>query len=153
VTGGTIAGAVIAGGAVFKGVPFAQPPVKNLRWREPQPVTEWKGIRDATNYGAACVQDPLGTGRFLKPLAGVYGVTYNPAPFALSEDCLYLNVWTPVWPATERLPVMVWIHGGSNVIGSGGEAGYDGATLARKGVVVVTINYRLESSASSPTRN
>jgi para-nitrobenzyl esterase len=147
VTGGSVQGAfaesVPGGGAVFKGIPFAQPPVKELRWREPQPVVPWKGVRDATRSSASCIQPALGTGRFLKPLAKLYGVDYNPAPVEISEDCLYLNVWTPVWPVKTPLPVMFWIHGGSNVIGSGGEPAYDGAALARKGVVVVTINYRL----------
>lgn len=146
VTGGSIRGAFepsLPGGGVFQGVPFAQPPVKDLRWREPQPVPAWQGIRDATRVSAACVQPPLGTGRFLKPLAQQYGAVYNAAPIEMSEDCLYLNVWTPQWPVKNLAAVMVWIHGGSNVIGSGGENGYDGAALARKGVVVVTINYRL----------
>jgi para-nitrobenzyl esterase len=146
VTGGSLQGAFepsLPGGATFKAIPFAQPPVKDLRWREPQPVQAWKGIRDATRYSASCVQPALGTGRFLKPLAQLYGAVYNPAPIEISEDCLYLNVWTPAWPVKNPIPVMVWIHGGSNVIGSGTESGYDGAALARKGVVVVTINYRL----------
>ncbi len=146
VTGGSVQGSFeqgLTGGAVFKGIPFAQPPVKELRWREPQPVTAWTGVRDAIRTSASCIQPALGTGRFLKPLARLYGVDYNPAPVEVSEDCLYLNVWTPVWPPRGLVPVMVWIHGGSNVIGSGGEPAYDGAALARKGVVVVTINYRL----------
>jgi para-nitrobenzyl esterase len=146
VTGGSIQGAFepsLPGGAVFKAIPFAQPPVGALRWREPQPVTVWKGIRSATRPSASCIQPSLGTRRFLKPLAQLYGAAYNPAPVEISEDCLYLNVWTPEWPAKNPSPVMVWIHGGSNVIGSGGESVYDGAALARKGVVVVTINYRL----------
>lgn len=146
VTGGSIQGSVdpaLPGGASFKGIPFAQPPVKELRWREPRPVEAWKGVRDATRISAACIQPSLGTGRFLKPLAQLYGSAYDPAPIRISEDCLYLNVWTPAWPAKNPVPVMVWIHGGSNVIGSGGDAVYDGAALARKGVVVVTVNYRL----------
>jgi para-nitrobenzyl esterase len=146
VTGGSIQGAFepsLPGGVTFKGIPFAQPPVKDLRWREPQPVQGWRGIRDATRPSALCIQPPLGTGRFLKPLAQLYGTVYNPARFEISEDCLYLNVWVPEWPVKNPAPVMVWIHGGSNVIGGGAESGYDGAALARKGVVVVTINYRL----------
>jgi para-nitrobenzyl esterase len=146
VTGGSIQGAFepsLPGGAIFNAIPFAQPPVRALRWREPRPVTVWKGIRSATRPSASCIQPSLGTGCFLKPLAQGYGATYDPAPVEVSEDCLYLNVWTPEWPAKNAAPVMVWIHGGSNVIGSGGESVYDGAALARKGVVVVTINYRL----------
>ncbi|MGJ5816515.1 carboxylesterase/lipase family protein [Paludibaculum fermentans] len=146
VTGGSIRGVLdssLPGGGVFKGIPFAQPPVRNLRWREPQPVQPWKGIRDAGRVSASCIQPALGTGRFLTPLAERYGTRYNHTPIEISEDCLYLNVWAPQWPAKTALPVMVWIHGGSNVIGSGGENGYDGAALARKGIVVVTLNYRL----------
>jgi para-nitrobenzyl esterase len=85
----------------------------------------------------------MGTGRFIQPIARQYGVEYRVAPIEMSEDCLYLNVWTPEWPVKSGRPVMVWIHGGSNVIGSGTEAGYDGSALARQGVVVVTVNYRL----------
>ncbi len=146
VTGGSIQGAFepsLPGGAVFKGIPFAQPPVNDLRWREPQPVRAWKGIRAATQYSASCMQPALGTGRFLKPLARLYGAAYNASPIEMSEDCLYLNVWTPEWPVTKPAAVMFFIHGGSNVIGSGTESAYDGAVLAKKGVVVVTINYRL----------
>jgi para-nitrobenzyl esterase len=151
VTGGLIQGAFepsSAKGAVFKGIPFAQPPVGDLRWREPQPVRPWKGIRDATRYGAACVQNPMGLAVFLQPLAKLYGAAYDGRKVAMSEDCLYLNMWTPEWPLKNPVPVMVWIHGGSNVMGSGAEASYDGAALARKGVVVVTINYRLGALAS-----
>ncbi|MGC4055277.1 MAG: carboxylesterase family protein [Paludibaculum sp.] len=146
VTGGQVRGMLdpaLPGGLVFKGIPFAQPPVRELRWREPQPVQPWKGVRDANRVSSSCIQPALGTGRFLRPLAERYGTQYNHIPIEISEDCLYLNVWTPQWPAASSMPVMVWIHGGSNVIGSGGENGYDGAALARKGVVVVTINYRL----------
>ena len=144
VTGGSVAGTVQASGGIFKGIPFAQPPVGKLRWRAPQPVEPWKGVRDATHYSAACVQNPLGTGAFLTPLAKLYGRDYPQTKIAMSEDCLYLNLWTPSWPPPHAgAPVMVWIHGGSNVMGSGAESSYDGTALARKGVVVVTINYRL----------
>src|SRR5947207_453174 len=101
VTGGAVQGAFDAdlpGGVAFKGMPFARPPVKELRWREPQPVPSWKGVRDASRVSASCVQPALGTGRFLKPLAQHYGVAYDAAPIEQSEDCLYLNVWTPEWP-------------------------------------------------------
>jgi para-nitrobenzyl esterase len=131
------------GGAVFRGIPFAQPPVGNLRWREPQPVAPWKGTRDATRYGPACIQNLYGTGVFLAPLAKLYGRDYPQQKIEMSEDCLYLNIWTPEWPPKHAAPVMFWIHGGSNIMGSGGESSYDGTALAAKGVVVVTINYRL----------
>ena len=146
VTGGLIRGAEQsppARGVVFKGIPFARPPIGNLRWREPQPVVGWEGTRDATHYGPACIQNPLGTGVFLAPLAKLYGHDFPLRKIDMSEDCLYLNVWTAEWPAKHAAPVMLWIHGGSNVMGSGAESSYDGATLAAKGVVVVTINYRL----------
>jgi para-nitrobenzyl esterase len=143
VTGGAVRGYLAAPGAMFKAIPFAQPPVGALRWREPQPVNPWTGVRDATRYSAACVQNPIGTGAFLAPLAHRYGKSYATPRWDLSEDCLYLNIWTPEWPAKEPRAVMFWIHGGSNRIGSGNESGYDGAELARHGVLVVTINYRL----------
>ena len=143
VTGGAVRGYLAAPGAVFKAIPFAEPPVGALRWREPQPVKPWRGVRDATRYSAACVQNPLGTGVFLGPLARRYGVSYPTPRWELSENCLYLNVWTPEWPVKEPRAVMFWLHGGSNRIGSGNEPGYDGAELAKRGVVVVTINYRL----------
>src|SRR5580700_3052867 len=141
--GGAVRGYLAAPGAVFKGIPFAEPPVGALRWREPQPVKPWRGVRDATRYSAACVQNPIGTAAFLAPLARRYGERFATPQWDLSEDCLYLNIWTPEWPAKEPRAVMFWMYGGSNRIGSGNEPGYDGAELARHGVLVVTINYRL----------
>jgi para-nitrobenzyl esterase len=143
VTGGAVRGYLAAPGAMFKAIPFAEPPVGALRWREPQPVKPWRGVRDATRYSAACVQNPIGTGVFLAPLAHRYGKSYPTPQWDLSEDCLYLNIWTPEWPVKESRAVMFWMHGGSNRIGSGSESGYDGAELAKRGVVVVTVNYRL----------
>lgn len=143
VTGGELRGYLGAPGAVFKGIPYAEPPVGALRWREPQPVKPWKSVHDATRYSAACMQNPIGTGVFIGPLASRYGVSYAVPAWRLSEDCLYLNIWTPEWPAKQSHAVMFWIHGGSNRIGSGNEPAYDGAELARHGVLVVTINYRL----------
>jgi para-nitrobenzyl esterase len=143
VTGGAVRGYMAAPGAVFKAIPFADPPIAGLRWREPQPVKPWRGVRDASRYSPACMQNPLGTGVFLGPLARRYGVNFPTPQWDISEDCLYLNIWTPQWPVTEPHAVMFWMHGGSNRIGSGGEPGYDGAELAKHGVLVVTINYRL----------
>jgi para-nitrobenzyl esterase len=140
---GALRGYLASPGAVFKAIPFAEPPVGPLRWREPRPVQPWRGVRDATRYSAACVQTPTGTGAFLGPLARRYGATLPTPPWDLSEDCLYLNIWTPEWPVQQPRAVMFWMHGGSNRIGSGNEPGYDGAALARHGVLVVTINYRL----------
>jgi para-nitrobenzyl esterase len=117
---------------VYRGVPFAAPPVGALRWKPPEPAPYWQGVRQATQIGNACPQPPF-------PANGLYGT--SPPP--ISEDCLNLNIWTPAKSADDRLPVMVWIHGGGFEHGSGGAIGYDGENLARKGVVVVTINYRL----------
>jgi para-nitrobenzyl esterase len=129
VTGGQVLGASLEkGGAVFKGIPFAQPPVGALRWRAPMPVTPWMGVRDATAFGNPCMQGP----QFIRP-PGVVA----------KEDCLYLNIWTPEWPSRSKKPVMVWIHGGGNYFGSGSTPTYDSDSLARHGVVLVTLNYRL----------
>jgi para-nitrobenzyl esterase len=115
----------------FKGIPFAKPPVGKLRWRMAQPNVPWTGIRDATRYGPVCPQSAIP----LETLTG--GVEAEQ-----SEDCLYLNIWTPACDAAKR-PVMVWIHGGGFAIGAGSQTIYSGERLAARGVVVVTINYRL----------
>jgi para-nitrobenzyl esterase len=133
VEGGAIAAVQpdAAGIRSFKGIPFAAPPVGELRWRAPQPVKPWEGERSADQFGPRCVQTArLGN---IDPL--------NPR---MSEDCLYLNVWTPAKSAGERLPVMVWIYGGSFNVGAGSEPWYNGANLAKKGVIVVTLNYRVD---------
>jgi para-nitrobenzyl esterase len=146
ITGGQIVGRFLSpprGGAVFKGIPYAQPPVGELRWRVPQPVTPWTGIREATHYAAACYQAATGNGWYLRNLALRYGVDYEPPPIDRSEDCLYLNIWSPNWPPAGAKPVLVWMHGGGNVGGSGSDPYYDGESLSHHGVVVVTINYRL----------
>jgi para-nitrobenzyl esterase len=111
---------------VYKGIPFAAPPVGNLRWRAPQPVTRWDGVLKAEKFSPTCMQNANG-----------------PAAQPTSEDCLYLNVWTTAKSAGERRPVMVWIYGGGFTGGSGSEPRYDGDALSQKGVVVVTFNYRL----------
>jgi para-nitrobenzyl esterase len=116
---------------VFKGIPFAAPPVVELRWRPPQPVAAWGGVRKADKLGSACIQPVYG------PMDGAEPVG------AQSEDCLYLNVWTSGKPRIRPRPVMVWIHGGAFKIGDGASTMYDGSPLARKGAVVVTFNYRL----------
>jgi para-nitrobenzyl esterase len=119
---------------VFKGVPFAAPPVGALRWREPQPVAKWDGVRDASKFGNVCIQ----------PDGGARGnIAVGPGSPPLSEDCLYLNVWTGARAATERRPVMVYFFGGAFSEGAGSIPLYDGDALARKGAVVVTMNYRL----------
>ncbi|HEY2708098.1 MAG TPA: carboxylesterase family protein [Caulobacteraceae bacterium] len=113
----------------YKGVPFAAPPVGALRWREPQPVPPWEGVRRADAFAPACMQT---------------GVSMpGEAPPAVSEDCLYLNIWTPAKSSRARLPVMVWIPGGGFTNGSAAMPLYWGDRLARKGVIVVTVAYRL----------
>jgi para-nitrobenzyl esterase len=122
---------------VFKSIPYAAPPIGDLRWREPQPPAAWKGVRKADQFGPICPQLPYVPGSF-------YQMEYFQGPQPpMSEDCLYLNVWTAAKSARERRPVMVWIHGGGNVQGYGSEPCFDGEAFARKGVVLVTINYRL----------
>ncbi|HLJ44833.1 MAG TPA: carboxylesterase family protein [Bryobacteraceae bacterium] len=117
---------------VYKGIPYAAPPVGSLRWKEPKPAASWDGVRKADKFSSACVQAPY-------PKNSVY---YN-EPEPTNEDCLYLNLWTPAKSAREKRPVMVWIHGGALTRGSGSIPIYDGENLAKKGAVVVTINYRL----------
>jgi para-nitrobenzyl esterase len=128
---GVVAGTAEPAGAVrvFLGIPYAAPPVGNLRWREPQPVAPWTGVRKADAFGPRCLQ-----GRIFDDMV------FRDEP---SEDCLYLNVWTPARSAAEKLPVMVWIHGGGFQAGSASEPRQDGGRLAGKGVVVVGVNYRL----------
>lgn len=119
-----------AGVRSFKGIPFAAPPVGDVRWRPPQPVKPWVGVRKADAFGPGPMQDA----RF----AAMMGSSTN-----LSEDCLYLNVWTPAKNADENLPVMVWIYGGAFVSGMTSVSVYDGTKLAQKGVVLVSIAYRV----------
>lgn len=119
-----------AGVRSFKGIPFAQPPVGDLRWREPQPVKNWKGARNADQFGPRCMQQ---TGP---------GADYLFRSNGMSEDCLYLNVWTPAKSDQERLPVLVYIFGGGFQNGDGSEPRYDGGSMASKGMVAVTLNYR-----------
>jgi len=115
---------------IFEGIPYAAPPVGALRWKEPQPVASWKGVRKATEFGARCMQ------------WNVFGdmVFHDAGP---SEDCLYLNVWTPKTSADAKLPVMVWIYGGGFQAGATSEGRQDGEALAHRGVVIVSMNYRL----------
>ncbi|HKP85686.1 MAG TPA: carboxylesterase family protein [Blastocatellia bacterium] len=150
VEGGLISGTVSDGVRSYKGIPFAAPPVGELRWKAPQPVVAWQGVRQCDAFGPVCPQAPY-------PQTSMY---YAP-PQKQSEDCLYLNVWTGA-KAGEKLPVMVWIHGGALTRGSGSSRVYDGTALAKKGVVLVTINYRLgpfgylahtELTAESPHRS
>lgn len=116
---------------VFRGIPYARPPVGWRRWRAPEAMERWRRVRDATQFGAACFQ-PVARGASI----------YAPDEFQpMSEDCLFLNIWVPA--DARNAPVLVWIHGGSLVSGAGSEMAYDGTRLAQQGVIVVTINYRL----------
>jgi len=125
VSGGEIQGEKVGEIGVFKGIPFAAPPVGPLRWKAPQPVKPWEGVRNATAFAPA-------------PMQYSFGRHEN-----FSEDCLYLNVWTPATNANQKLPVMVWIYGGAFIIGSTAWPSYEGANLAQKGVIVVSVAYRL----------
>jgi len=124
---GTLDGAI----RTFKGIPYAVPPVGGMRWRPPAPMQPWKGVRQATAFGPACVQPQ-----------GKSASVYSPAePLPVSEDCLTLNIWAPA--NATKAPIFFWIHGGALVSGSSREAMYDGRRLAEQGVIVVSINYRL----------
>ena len=123
---GVQTGEVIA----FKGVPYAAPPVGDLRWRPPQPAAKWQGVRDASQHGAICMQ------KMPNPDNGI-------GQYPASEDCLTLGVWTTKLDHNAKQPVMLWIHGGGFVNGSGSADLYDGSQLAKRGVVLVSINYRL----------
>ena len=114
---------------VFKGIPYAAPPVGDLRWQEPHPVTPWQGVKKADAFGPRCMQLPIYSDMIFRD--------------EMSEDCLYLNVWTPAKSPKEHLPVMVWIYGGGFQAGSASEPRQDGEHLAKKGVIVVSMNYRL----------
>ncbi len=117
---------------VYKGIPYAAPPVGDLRWKTPKAAATWAGVRKADQFGATCMQAPYPEGS-----------PYHTAAEPVSEDCLYLNVWTAAKSSKDRRPVMVWIHGGALTRGSGSTPVYDGDNLAMKGAVIVTINYRL----------
>jgi para-nitrobenzyl esterase len=142
VEGGLLEGVAQNDLTVYKGVPFAAPPAGDLRWRPPQPAAKWEGVRQADQFAPACMQ---GMGA--------------PPPGGLNEDCLYLNVWTPAKSATDRIPVLVWIYGGGFNGGATSIPVYNGEKLARRGVVLVSIAYRVglfgffahpELSAESP---
>ncbi|MFN9296127.1 MAG: carboxylesterase/lipase family protein, partial [Acidobacteriota bacterium] len=127
---GALDGAEFAGIRIFRGVPFAQPPVGEFRFAPPAPIHAWEGIKDARNFGPRCMQQPL----------------FNDMVFrsrGMSEDCLYLNIWTPAKSPSERFPVLVYFYGGGFQAGDGSEPRYDGAAMARRGIVTITVNYRL----------
>jgi para-nitrobenzyl esterase len=127
---GAVTGQTVGAVRAFKGLPYAAAPVGPARWTSPTPLPRWPGVRDGSRFGPACFQPRSGPGSI-----------YTDDPGPMSEDCLSLNVWTPA--NATKTPVLVWIHGGALVAGSSHEAIYDGAKLAARGVVVVSINYRL----------
>jgi len=132
VENGTLEGVKEAGSPVtiFKGIPFAQPPVGDLRWKEPQPAKSWTGVLKADHFAGSPMQKP------------VFG-DMNFRSSGTSEDCLYLNVWTPAKTMKEKLPVLVYFYGGGLVAGDGSESRYDGESMAKRGIVALTVNYRL----------
>jgi len=128
---GLISGAVVGANQdihLYKGIPFAAPPVGDLRWKPPQPAAPWEGVRACTEWGSAPMQ---------------YSTPTWPLVAKPSEDCLYLNVWTPAKTTGDKLPVMVWLYGGAFRFGEGSQPGYNGENLNRHGVILVTLNYRL----------
>ena len=133
--GGIVEGmnAASPGVRVFRGIPFAAPPVGELRWRAPEPVRPWKGVVKASEFGPRCMQAPVFSDMIFR----------DRADKPMSEDCLYLNVWTPAKSAQDRLAVMVWFYGGGFQAGSSSEPRYGGENLAKKGIIVVSVNYRL----------
>ena len=122
--------------SVFKGIPYAAPPVGGLRWKAPQPVEPWEGVRMADQYSAIEIQKRQGVDFYTKEF-------YNNKE-EQSEDCLYLNIWTPAESPDEKLPVMFWIHGGGYVCGYASEPEFDGEGFCKRGVILVTINYRMQ---------
>jgi para-nitrobenzyl esterase len=130
IEGGSVRGEAREGIVAYKGIPFAAPPVGDLRWRAPQPVKKWKGVRDTTQYGPDCAQLPFAS---------------DAAPLGTppAEDCLVMNIWRPENSGTKKLPVLFWIYGGGFVNGGSSPDVYSGAALAKQGIMVVSFNYRL----------
>ncbi|MDD7104431.1 MAG: carboxylesterase family protein, partial [Bacteroidales bacterium] len=126
---GILEGLDISGIKTFKGVPFAAPPTGDNRWREPQPLQPWQGIRECHDYAPDPMQEPI------------FG-DMNFGADSISEDCLYLNIWTPAITMNEKLPVLIYFNGGGLMAGSGSEPRYAGMAMARRGMICVTANYR-----------
>jgi para-nitrobenzyl esterase len=127
---GVVEGIASSGIGIFRGIPYARPPVGDLRWKAPQPVKNWEGVRKAYQFGARAMQMPVFSDMVFRS-------------DGISEDCLYLNVWTPAKKEMEKLPVLVYFYGGGFIAGDGSEPRYDGESMARKGIVTLTVNYRL----------
>ena len=150
---GELQGVVADGVVSFKGIPFAAPPIGDLRWRPPQPPAKWTGVRQAAEFGADCMQGRFGPppgaragappAQGTTPAAAPPAAAAAPAVRAPSEDCLYLNVWRPADAAARNLPVMVWIYGGGFTGGSSASPNTSGAGFATQGVVLVAMNYRV----------
>lgn len=130
VANGTLEGTHSSGIRIFKGVPYAKPPIGELRWKEPMPASNWTGIRKADKFGPRAMQLPLFSDMIFRS-------------DGMSEDCLYLNVWTPAKSPTDHLPVLVYFFGGGFKGGDGSESRYEGESMARKGIVAITVNFRL----------
>jgi len=124
---GLVQGTTQDGITVYKGIPFGEPPVGDLRWRPPQPPAPWKGVKETDKFAPACMQNPI-----VMPALGIESVP-------VSEDCLYLNVWTPAKSPKDKLAVMVWIYGGGFTGGGTSLSQYDTMSFAKKGVVYVSI--------------
>lgn len=127
---GKLEGIEQSGVRIFKGIPYARPPLANLRWKPPQPMSNWEGIKKATAFGPRAMQRPIFD-------------DMNFRSDGVSEDCLYLNVWTPATRIDEQLPVLLYFYGGGLFAGDGSEYRYDGENIARRGVIAITVNYRL----------
>lgn len=156
IEGGQVSGTYEDNGqiAVFKGIPYANPPIGENRWRPPEPVESWNGVRACKSFSSSAFQTAMDINKFFAALIegqgwGLLRTTFIKLLFSLmpspkqSEDCLYVNIRTPALEKDARLPVMVWIHGGDHLDGSGSEVFYQSNALSHKGVVLVTINYRL----------
>lgn len=131
IASGKIRGIIEGDVSVFKGIPYAAPPVGEFRWRPPQPILKWEGVRDANKFGHNCAQSG-------------WGAAPGTIQEGSSEDCLYLNLWLLAGTKPKaKLPVMVWIHGGAFVGGSGSNPGIAGNKFAKNGVILMTFNYRL----------
>lgn len=123
----------------YKGIPFAAPPIGNLRWKAPQPATNWVGVRECLEFAPISMQDKPGVNK-----ENIYSREWNVDPeIPMSEDCLYLNIWTPANSENDKLPVFVWYFGGGLQVGNTAEMEFDGERIARRGIVVVTVNYRV----------